>query len=264
MIVLIIFYFKQSYSQTIDISFSPYQSIANYYKPRGNAETPMGANETYFNSGIYLKAYEGSFIEMLFFDTKRFSIGEYLRLGAGLGAIYSPEFKHLKDDGSYTLGFGGVNGNNELIAYGPVDKTNFGYLVELNYGLQARYKFDPENSPNKSIGFRWYYSLAMNPIFHVRDLAIPNGHFLSGTKSIYYTDSQFSAILDWDARRKTSNQTHDYYFSLTLKKYKEEKSTYRGIRIDYIQAKNNPNNYNSTAYSVNGFNLHVVFGRSIF
>lgn len=252
-------------AQSMDINGSVYQSIANYHKPRGNHETPMGKNETYFNTGVYLKAYEGSFIEMIAFDNKRFSIGEYIKVGAGLGVQYSPEFKHLSDDGSYSVGFGGVYGTQEIKVAGPVTVSNFGYLVELNYGLQMRYKFDPESYPERAIGVRWYYGMMVNPIFHVRDLVIPNGYFMAGMKSVYATHEQYSACIDWCRRKEDGNQSHDLVLSATLRKHKENKTGYWGMKLDYIHnAHESVSQENSIAFAVNGLNAQLIIGRAIF
>ncbi len=218
----------------------------------------------YFNQGLYLKAYEGSFIEMLFFDDKRFSVGEYLKIGCGLGYKYSPEFKHLDDNGFYSAGMGGVYGNEEIKVPGPVEKGRFGYLVDLNYGIQTRYKFDPEEYPMRSIGFRWYYAIHINPILHHRDPVYPNGYFFNGAKTIYYTHENFSAALEWSFKMGDKKQSHHRFCSLTFRKHKEnDYGKYIGLRLDYIGNPVNPD-LAPAYFQVNAFNIQLLFGRAIF
>jgi hypothetical protein len=246
-------------AQMLDFSIGPYHSTAIYNNPRGTAKTPLKDPELYHNTGFYIKAYEGSLLDNLIFSKSRFGFGEYFRLGAGLGIRYSPAFKHVKDDGSITTGFGGVYGTNELVAQGPVEKGRLGYLAEINYGLQFRYKFEPESDDSPLIGFRIYYALMMNPIYHNNNAGLGvDGYFLGGAKSLYYTQENFSTAIEWDFRRRKSNQTHDRFLSCNFKKINKEKSSYKGLRIDYVQ-----NAKRDGAYAMHGLCFNLLFGYMI-
>lgn len=250
------FTMQEVHSQWLDFSIGPYHSTAIYNNPRGNAKTPLGDPEIYHNTGIYIKAYEGSLLDQLIFSKSRFGFGDYFRIGVGLGLKYSSEFKHLKDDGSITTGFGGVYGETELVAFGPVEKGRLGFLTEINYGLQFRYKFDPNSDDSPLIGFRLYYALMINPLYHVIDPVLPNGYFLAGAKSLYYTQKNFSTAIEWDFRRvKSDDQTHDRFLSLIFKKINPDKGRYKGLRVDYVQ-----NSKSNGFFAMHGFCVNLMFG----
>lgn len=243
-------------AQTLDMSIGPYHSMAIYKTPRGGTIPPLNDPEFYHNTGFYIKAYEGSLLDYLVFDKKRFGFGEYFRLGAGIGMKYSPVFKHVKDDGSITTGFGGVYGTDEQVAFGPIAKGRLGYLVEMNYGLHFRYKFNPKNNDSPMIGFRIYYALMMNPIFDNNDPVLSEGYFLAGAKSVFYAQKNFSATLEWDLSiGESDDQTHDRFFAVNLKKINPENLKYKGIRVDYVN-----NAKRSGAYAMDGLCFHILFG----
>lgn len=247
---------QQAPAQLIDFSIGPYHSTAIYKSPRGSGKTPLGNPEYYHNTGFYIKAYEGSLLDNLIFEKSRFGFGEYFRLGAGLGLKYSPVFKHVKDDGSITTGFGGVYGTDEIVAFGPVEKGRLGYLAEINYGFQVRYKFNPGSDDSPLIGFRLYYALMMNPIYHNNNPALPEGYFMAGAKSLYYTQKNFSTAIEWDlSRGKSDDQTHDLFLSFNIKKINPERSSYKGVRLDYVQ---NPKR--DGTYAMRGLCFQVLFG----
>lgn len=252
--------------QTMDVNFALYHSSAFYTKPRGNINAPMNPTERYHNSGFYIKAYEGSLIELIFFNDKKFSIGEYLKVGAGLGYKYSPEFKHLDDNGDYSLGFGGVYGQDEIKAFGPVDKRELGYYVELYYGIQTRYKFNPEKHPMRSVGFRWYYAIGLNPILHHRSPVYPEGYYFNGAKSVYFTHEKFSGCIDWDLSSKRTKQSHHYFLATTLRKNsKKDPYKYVGFKLEYAGNKKSSGNFDSAiTYQVNSIMFQFLLGRAIF
>ena len=239
-----------SQAQLFDFSFGGYHSTASYFTGRGIAKTPLGNPERYHLTGFYIKAYEGSLIENLFFSKSRFSVGEYFRLGVGAGILYSPEFQYLKDDGSITTGFGGVNGSNELVAYGPVEKSSWGALADLSYGLQFRYKFKPDKEDSPILGYRRFYSLMVNPIINNNRTSLPEGFFLSGANSFYYMQKHFGVTVEWDTNRGSDDQSIDNYYALTLKKINPKNSRYIAVRADYLNNSTKNANYNMNAFSV--------------
>lgn len=187
------------FAQVMDFSVAAYHTTASYKNVRATYayDNKLISNpELYHHSVIYIKPYEGSIISFLM-DNKRLAVGKYIKIGAGIGVGYSSVNSRIEDDGRIFLYNAGIYGTDAVYSTGPIKKYRLGYQVDLNYGLQARYRLKKNNNA-QTIGVRWFNIFNINP-------AIRNtgGNSTLGTIAAYYTHEQFSVLAEADWRRQS-------------------------------------------------------------
>jgi len=118
--------------------------------------------ETYRFTGLYINPYDGSLLGAMLSD-KRVMIGDYMRIGVGLGYVHSNVHDLIDDKGRVYLGRGGVYGMEDRFSYGPLEKSRFGFMLDFSLGLQAQVRiFD-----NVFVGARYFARLHMTPVIYL-------------------------------------------------------------------------------------------------
>lgn len=248
------------FAQIMDFSVGAYHTTASYKNVRASYayDNKLISNpELYHHSGVYLKAYEGSLISLLM-NNKRLAIGEYIKIGSGIGVGYSSSNSKIEDDGRIFLYYAGVNGTDAVYSTGPIQKYGLGYQVDLNYGLQARYRLKKDNDA-QTIGVRWFNIFNINPA--IRNTS---GNSTIGTVAAYYTHEQFSVVAEADWRSQSSDQSPIRFFSVTGRKHTNKiKKTYVGIRIEQLSNTKPALYENQPGSSMSAYNVFIQIGRMI-
>lgn len=257
-LVFFLWPFHDAGAQSIETGLGLIHSRATYKNYRDQrAYTNLGfpEKEWYTMSGLYLNTFDGSFLCYLI-DKPRFMIGEYLRVGVGMGYLYSNVFDKVKDNGDLTIGYYGVNGTTEVYSPGPVQKSKLGFWIDFNYGLQAQFRIRQDFM----IGSRLYYRIHVNPtVDDYRSRGAVNA--FSGVIGLFGIYERVSALVEFDRRHTSADYTNASYFALTARcRLKNTYYTYFGMRYDRIKPYYPPNSVLSGGYN----SVMLTFGAAIF
>ncbi|MDX5449031.1 MAG: hypothetical protein LPK47_11705 [Bacteroidota bacterium] len=217
-------------SQTVDVGIWLIHTTASYenYRPDTVYRMGMSNPERYHNTGIYLQAFDGSLLGFLFSESK-FMIGDYFRIGAGIGRVYSKAYDIIDDNGDVVIGKGGVYGTEDIVSFGPVDKTRFGYWVDLNYGFQAEYRMDDW----KKFGIRWYYRVHLDPVTDLLDYNF--GYSLSGVIAGFVMIDPFSVTVEWNPSLEKDYSMAEMWSVAARKRFSYKGNGYWGLRYEQIK-----------------------------
>ncbi|MDX1651639.1 MAG: hypothetical protein R3277_04050 [Brumimicrobium sp.] len=242
-----------SFTQTLEISGGGASSIAvynNYRAEQAYTDHGMPRNEWYGISGTYLNAMDGSILGFIFNDS-RFMIGDYIRVGTGLGYMYSNVFDQIKDNGELTLGYYGTYGNTEVFSPGPVSKSKFGFWIDLNYGLQAHFTIKDYTM----IGVRYYYRVHLNPSVNYNGQG--GAVWPSGVLGIFGNYEKFSGLIEFNPTKKDAQGGVEKYRGVLIRYHYDsvKYNRYLGIKLERFVPENIRGSYNS---------ISMVFGSAIF
>lgn len=255
MVILAFVPLSNLFCQTLEIGGGPASSIAAYKDYRDSrAYTNVGLpnNEWYGISGVYLNAFEGSFLCFLF-DKPKFMIGDYLRFGSGVGYMYSNVFDKIKDNGEVTLGYYGTYGNTEVYSPGPVDKQRLGFWLDINYGLQAQYKIDDYHL----VGLRYYYRVHLNPSinYNGKGAAV----WPSGVIGIFGNHKKFSGMVEFNLKKESEGGVEKYRGFLLRYHYNSSNpNRYWGIKVEHFKPVEDV--YGNGSYK----SIMILYGSAIF